>query len=186
VTTQDMQGEVESPAEDEAAQRLAALVSPAAIDRILADAKASETPLDGPDVVLNQLSKAVIERALAVEMDAHLGYVKNDPAGRGSGNSRNGYSKKTLTTANGKVRIDVPRDRNTDFEPKIVRKHQRRLGQVDDMILSLYAKGMTTRDIKEHLSEVYGASVSHDLISNVTDVVNDEIKTWQNRQLDQL
>jgi putative transposase len=181
-----MQGEVESPAEDEAAQRLAALVSPAAIDRILADAKASETPLDGPDGVLNQLSKAVIERALAVEMDAHLGYVKNDPAGRGSGNSRNGHSKKTLTTANGKVRIDVPRDRNTDFEPKIVRKHQRRLGQVDDMILSLYAKGMTTRDIREHLSEVYGASVSHDLISNVTDVVNDEIKTWQNRPLDQL
>ncbi|MDN5914856.1 MAG: IS256 family transposase, partial [Pseudonocardia sp.] len=165
---------------------MAGLVSPETIDRILADAEASETPLDGPGGVLNELSKVVIERALAAEMDTHVGYVKNDPAGRGSGNSRNGASEKTLSTANGKVRIEVPRDRNSTFEPKIVRKHQRRLGQIDDMILSLYSKGMTTRDISGHLSEVYGADVSHELISNVTDVVQDEIKTWQNRPLDQV
>ena len=144
-----MSGEVETAGE-EAAQRLAALVSPETIDRILADAQAAETPLDGPDGILNALSKAVIERALAVEMDSHLGYAKNDPAGRGSGNSRNGVSEKTLSTVNGKVRIEIPRDRNSTFEPQIVRKHQRRLGQVDDLILSLYAKGMTTRDIKDH------------------------------------
>jgi putative transposase len=189
VTTDQGQGVVEgsaAAAEEEASRRLAELVTPEAIDRILADAQASGTPLDGPDGVLNQMNKAVIERALAVEMDTHLGYPKNDPSGRGTGNSRNGYSAKTVTTNVGKVRIEVPRDRNGAFEPQIVKKHQRRLGQVDDMILSLYAKGMTTRDIKDHLLEVYGAEVSHDLISNVTDVVHDEIKTWQNRPLDQL
>lgn len=193
MTMQEMSSEVEVAAGEaggaaagEAARRLAGLVSPETIDRILADAEASETPLDGPGGVLNELSKVVIERALAAEMDTHVGYVKNDPAGRGSGNSRNGASEKTLSTANGKVRIEVPRDRNSTFEPKIVRKHQRRLGQIDDMILSLYSKGMTTRDISGHLSEVYGADVSHELISNVTDVVQDEIKTWQNRPLDQV
>lgn len=177
---------VEGSAAEEASRRLAELVAPEAIDRILADAQASGTPLDGPDGVLNLMSKAVIERSFGAEMDHHLGYPKNDPAGRGTGNSRNGYSAKTVTTSNGKVRIEVPRDRNGDFEPQIVKKHQRRLGQVDDMILSLYSKGMTTRDIKDHLLEVYGADVSHELISNVTDVVHEEIKTWQNRPLDQL
>jgi putative transposase len=108
------------------------------------------------------MSKAVIERALAAEMDTHLRYAKNDPAGRGTANSRNGYSQKTVTTNTGPVRIEVPRDRRGEFEPLIVRKHQRRLGQVDDMILSLYAKGMTTRDIRDHLLEVYGAEVSHE------------------------
>jgi putative transposase len=147
VTIDKAEGVVEDSAE-EASRRLAELVAPEAIDRILADAQASGTPLDGPDGVLNQMTKAVIERALGAEMDHHLGYAKNDPAGRGSGNSRNGYSAKTVTTSAGKVRLDVPRDRSGEFEPQIVRKHQRRLGQIDDMILSLYAKGMTTRDIK--------------------------------------
>lgn len=186
MTTDQVQGVVEDSGTEEASRRLAELVAPESIDRILADAQASGTPLDGPDGVLNLMSKAVIERALAVEMDAHLGYPKNDPEGRGTGNSRNGFSAKTVTTNTGKVRIEVPRDRNGAFEPRIVKKHQRRLGQVDDMILSLYAKGMTTRDIKDHLWEVYGAEVSHELVSNVTDVVHEEIKTWQNRPLDQL
>lgn len=186
MTTDQVQGVVEDSGTEEASRRLAELVAPETIDRILADAQASGTPLDGPDGVLNLMSKAVIERALAVEMDAHLGYPKNDPEGRGTGNSRNGFSAKTVTTNTGKVRIEVPRDRNGAFEPRIVKKHQRRLGQVDDMILSLYAKGMTTRDIKDHLWEVYGAEVSHELVSNVTDVVHEEIKTWQNRPLDQL
>jgi putative transposase len=186
VTLEKAQDAAVEDSAEEASRRLAELVSPEAVDRILADAEASGTSLDGPDGVLNQLTKAVLERALGVEMDDHLGYVKNDPAGRGSGNSRNGYSSKSVTTNAGDVRLDVPRDRNGEFEPRIVKKHQRRLGQIDDMILSLYAKGMTTRDIAEHLREVYGAEVSSELISNVTDVVHDEIKTWQNRPLDQV
>src|SRR5258708_1009172 len=118
------------------------------------------------------------------ELDDHLGYVKGDPGGNGSGNSRNGSYDKTVTTAAGPVRIGVPRDRNGSFEPRIVPKGQRRLGQVDDMILSLYARGMTTRDIQAHLAEVYGAEVSPALISNVTGVVAEEITAWQTRPLD--
>lgn len=182
---EEVQDVVEGSAE-EASRRLAALVAPEAIDRILADAQASGTPLDGPDGLLNLMNKAVIERVLGVEMDSHLGYAKHERSGDGSGNSRNGYSSKTVTTSNGNVQLDVPRDRNGAFEPQIVKKHQRRLGQIDDMILSLYARGMTTRDIKTHLQEVYDAEVSHELVSNVTDVVHDEIKIWQNRPLDQL
>jgi putative transposase len=173
-------------AAEEAAARLAALVSPEAIDRMLADAQASDTPLDGVDGLLNQLTKAFIERAFGAEMDDHLGYAKHDPNGRGSGNSRNGTYAKTLTTNSGPVRIEVPRDRNGDFEPGIVPKGQRRLGQIDDMILSLYSRGMTTRDIQAHLEEVYGANASPELVSRVTDVVADEIAEWQNRPLDEL
>ena len=166
------------------AARLAALVSPEAVDRMLADADAAGMAVDGPDGLLNQLTKAVLERALGAELDDHLGYVKGDPAGNGSGNSRNGSYDKTVTTAAGPVRIGVPRDRNGSFEPRIVPKGQRRLGQVDDMILSLYARGMTTRDIQAHLAEVYGAEVSPALISNVTSVVAEEITAWQTRPLD--
>lgn len=186
VTTEDVQDVVEGSSAQEASRRLAGLVAPEAIDQILADVQASGTPLDGPDGVLNQMSKAVIERALGAEMDTHLGYAKHERSDDDSGNSRNGYSSKTVTTSNGKVLLDVPRDRRGEFQPQIVKKHQRRVGQIDDMILSLYAKGMTTRDIKAHVEEVYGADVSHELISNVTDVVTDEIKSWQNRSLDQL
>ena len=110
--------------------------------------------------------------------------MKGDPAGNGSGNSRNGSYDKTVTTAAGPVRFGVPRDRNGSFEPRIVLKGQRRLGQVDDMILSLYARGMTTRDIQAHLAEVYGAEVSPALISNVTGAVAEEITAWQTRPLD--
>ncbi|MGV2386359.1 MAG UNVERIFIED_CONTAM: IS256 family transposase, partial [Thermobifida fusca] len=165
---------------------MAALVSPEAIDRILADAEASDTPLDGANGLLNQMTKAFLERALGGEMDDHLGYAKGDPAGRGSPNSRNGSYPKTVTTNSGPVRINVPRDRNGEFEPKIVPKGQRRLGQINDMILSLYARGMTTRDIRAHLEEVYGAKVSPELVSRVTDVVGEEIADWQHRPLDSM
>jgi putative transposase len=179
--------EVVSAAEQEAAAaRLAGLVSDEAIDRILADAEASQIPVDGPDGVINQLTQKVIERVLGAELDDHLGYVKGDPSGNGSGNSRNGFYGKTVTTSSGPVRLEVPRDRNGSFSPKIVKKGQRRLTQVDDMILSLYARGMTTRDIKAHLGEVYGAEVSPELISNVTEVVRDEITAWQTRPLDRV
>ena len=167
-----------------AEKRLTEMVSAEAIDRMLADAEAAGMAIDGPDGLLARMTKAVLERALGAELDDHLGYVKGDPAGNGSGNSRNGHYGKTVTTGHGPVRVNVPRDRNGEFEPQIVPKGQRRLPQVDDMILSLYARGMTTRDIQAHLAEVYGAEVSPGLISRVTDVVAEEITLWQNRPLD--
>jgi putative transposase len=170
-----------APEGQEAARRLAGLVSAEAVDRMLADAEVAGVPAES---LLQQLTATVLERALGAELEDHLGYVKGDPAGNGSGNSRNGHYGKTVTTASGPVRIQVPRDRNASFEPKIVPKGQRRLGQVDDMILSLYARGMTTRDIGAHLAEVYGAEVSPALISKVTDVVAEEITAWQTRPLD--
>ena len=170
--------------EEAAAARLAGLVSPEAVDRMLADAEAAGVPVDGPDGLIGQLTKTVLERALGAELDDHLGYVKGDPAGNGSGNSRNGRYGKTVATTAGPVRIEVPRDRQGSFEPKIVPKGRRRLGQVDDMILSLYARGMTTRDIQAHLAEVYGTQVSAALVSRVTDVVHEEITAWQTRPLD--
>jgi putative transposase len=170
----------------EASRRLAEAFDPAAIDALLADAQATGTPIDGVDGLLNKMTKAVIERALVAEMTYELGYERGDPAGVGSGNSRNGTSQKTISTPNGPVTIEVPRDRNGSFEPKIVPKHARRLGQIDEMILSLYARGMTTRDIEAHLREVYGVNASRELISNVTDVVTDEIELWRNRPVDEV
>jgi putative transposase len=167
--------------EEEAAARLADLVSAVAVDRMLADADAAGVSVEG---LLGQLTKTVLERALGAELDDHLGYVKGDPAGNGSGNSRNGSYAKTVTTTAGPMRIEMPRDRNSSFEPRIVPKGQRRLGQVDEMILSLYARGMTTREIQAHLAEVYGAQVSPALVSRVTDVVHEEITAWQTRPLD--
>ncbi|MCA1821219.1 MAG: IS256 family transposase [Pseudonocardia sp.] len=163
---------------------MAALLSPAAIDSLIADTEASGMGLDGAQGLFSQMTKAVLERTLQLEMIDHLGYEKGDLAGHGSGNSRNGSTSKSVITNSGPVRLDVPRDRAGTFEPRIVPKRARRLGSVDDMILSLYSRGMTTRDIKEHLAEVYGADVSPGLISNVTDVVVDEITQWQTRPLD--
>jgi putative transposase len=164
---------------------VARALSPAAIDALIADAKESGVPLDGRDGLLQQMMKQVIERALQAEMADHLGYEAGDPAGRGSGNNRNGSYGKTVTTTAGPVTIDVPRDRTGDFEPRIVPKGTRRLGQLDEMILSLYARGMTTRDITAHLYEVYGAEVSPALVSKVTDVIADEVASWQARPLDE-
>ena len=177
-----------SPPSDsqKAAQRLAESLSPSAIDSLIKDAKSSGTPLDGVDGLLNQLTKAVLERALEAEMTDHLGYESGDPAGRGTGNSRNGGTSKTVSTRNGPVEMRVPRDRNSSFEPRIVPKHARRVGNIEDMILSLYSRGMTTRDIEAHLLEIYGINASRELISNVTDVVVDEIKAWQSRPLDEV
>jgi putative transposase len=173
------------PAEEAAARRLAALVSDAAIDKMIAGGQdAGVSLLDGPGGLTGQLTARVIERALGAEMDDHLGYVKGDPAGDGTGNSRNGSFGKTLATTSGPVRISVPRDRKSAFEPQIAGKGQRRAGQAGEMILSLYARGMTTRDIHAHLAEIYGVAVSPALVSAVTDVAADEITEWQNRPLD--
>jgi putative transposase len=173
-----------STADSTAAARLANALSPDTIGALLADAKSSGTPIDGADGLLNQLTKAVLERALAEELTDHLGYEQGDPAGNGSGNSRNGHSEKTVSTTAGPVRVVVPRDRNGSFEPQIVPKRKRRIGQIDDMILSLYSRGMTTRDIQDHLAEVYGVNASPALVSKITDVVADEITLWQNRPVD--
>ena len=143
-----------------AAEKLAQLLSPEAMDALLANAEASGTPIDGPEGLLVQITKSVLERALDVAIADHLGYDHGDPAGHGSGNSRNGHGRKTVLTTAGPVELEVPRDRNGTFTPAIVPKRKRRLGQVEDMILSLYARGMSTRDISDHLAEVYGASVS--------------------------
>lgn len=127
------------------------------------------------------MTKAVLERALETEIRDHLGYESGDPSGAGSGNSRNGKISKQVHTLQGPVEVTVPRDRNSTFQPVIVPERARRLGKVEDMILSLYARGMTTRDIGSHLEAIYGAKVSAATISRVTDVITDEITQWQNR-----
>jgi putative transposase len=170
----------------EASSRLATVFDASMIDALLVDAEASGTPIDGVDGLLNQMTKAVLERALETEMTHELGYERGDPSGAGSGNSRNGHSTKRIATPNGPVTISVPRDRNGGFEPKIVPKRARRLGQIDEMILSLYSRGMTTRDIEAHLQEIYGIEASRELISNITEVVADEIELWRNRPVDEV
>ena len=150
-------------------------------------AKEKGLSLTGPDGLLKQLTKSVIESALAEEMTEHLGYEKHDPAGIGSANIRNGTRAKTVITENsGPVEIDVPRDRAGSFEPQIVKKRQRRLGGVDEIVLSLYAKGLTTGEISAHFAEIYGASVSKETISRITDRVVEEMQAWQSRPLDEV
>ena len=148
-------------------------------------AKEQGLSLTGPDGLLKQLTKSVLETALNEEMTEHLGYEKHDAAGAGTGNIRNGTRGKTvLTEASGQVEIDVPRDRAGTFEPQIVRKRQRRLNGVDEIVLSLYAKGLTTGEISAHFAEIYGASVSKETISRITDKVIEEMQEWQVRPLD--
>jgi putative transposase len=132
------------------------------------------------------MMKSVLEAALTEELSDHLGYEHGDPAGRGSGNSRNGTSAKTLLTESGPVQLDTPRDRAGTFEPQIVRKGQRRLDGLDKIVLGLYAKGMSTRDITDHLLEIYDVEVSADLISSITDAVHAEVAQWQMRPLDRV
>jgi hypothetical protein len=147
-------------------------------------ARARGDDLTGLNGLLGQLTATVLETALDGEMAEHLGYEKHGVAGRGSGNSRNGTRSKTVLTDNaGPVQITVPRDRNGSFEPVIVAKHQRRLGDVDTIALSLYAKGLTTGEISAHFEDIYGASISKDRISRITDRVIDEINKWCARPL---
>lgn len=160
------------------------LIPQAMLDELMAKVDVEGLELLGPDGVLAAMTKAVIERALDEELTDELGYERGDPAGRGSGNHRNGSSSKTVLTDIGPVELDVPRDRNGDFEPKLVPKHSRRLEGFNDRIVSLYAGGMTVRDIRRHLKKIYGADVSPELISKVTDGIVDELNEWQNRPLD--
>jgi putative transposase len=144
----------------------------------------SPDDLMGDEGLFRQLKKALMERALGAELTHHLGYEKGDPAGRGSGNSRNGHSSKTVLTEDGELDLAIPRDRAGTFEPRLVAKGQTRLDGFDVKIISLYARGLTVREIQGHLQELYGVEVSPDLISRVTDAVLEEVREWQNRPLD--
>jgi putative transposase len=148
--------------------------------------KGYEKPEDlmGESGLLKQLTKALIERAMNAELSHHLGYEKHDPAGYNSGNSRNGTSAKTVKGEFGEVVVETPRERNGSFEPQILPKGQTRFDGFDDKIVSLYARGMTTREIQGHLQEMYGVEVSPALISSVTDAVTEEVKAWQSRPLE--
>jgi transposase-like protein len=159
-------------------------VDAALVGQLVAQARERGLQLSGEGGLLQQLTKIVLESALEGEITDHLGYDKHDPAGANSGNSRNGARAKTVLTDVGPVEVAVPRDRQGSFEPTIVRKRQRRLSGVEDLVLSLSAKGLTTGEISAHLAEVYGAEVSRQTISTITDKVMDGMAEWQNRPLD--
>jgi putative transposase len=159
--------------------------TPELLDQLMKDYKAPDDLL-GQDGLLQQLTKALLERALEGELTHHLGYNKHSSQGDNSGNSRNGSSSKTIRGKRGQMHLDVPRDRNSSFSPQIIKKRQTRFDGFDDKIISMYARGMTTRDIQAHLKEIYSVDVSPDLISTVTDAVMDEVRAWQTRPLDAL
>jgi len=160
-------------------------VSNELLDSLLADYKKPED-LIGEHGILKQLTKRLVERALEAEMAEHLGHSRNEPVANPAGNTRNGKSKKTLKGEFGELPIEIPRDRHGSFEPQIISKHQTRWTGFDDKILSLYARGMSVREIQGHLGEMYGTEVSPTLISTVTDAVIDDARAWQARPLDAL
>jgi putative transposase len=153
------------------------------IDELLAGAR-TEEELVGPGGLLADLTRRLVERAMSAELTEHLGYEPHQEPPGGTGNTRNGGTPKTLATEHGPVRVKTPRDRDGSFEPRIVRKGQRRFQGFDDKILALYSRGLSTRDIEAHLAEIYGVKVGRDLISRVTDAVMDEVRAWQQRPLD--
>ena len=164
----------------------------AAIREMVKSARQRGLDITGPDGLLKLLTKTVLETALEEEMSEHLGYDKHDPAGRDGGKSRNGTRAKTvISEATGQVTLEVPRDRDGSFAPVIVKKRQRRLGPVEDIVLSLYGKGLTTGQISAHFAEIYGASVSKEVVSNITDTVIDKVidkvieeqQSWSSRPL---
>ena len=161
------------------------VAQPDLIDLLLADYKKPED-LIGENGILKQLTKAIVERALKAELAAHLGHDKHEAVANESGNTRNGSSAKTLKGDFGVLPIEIPRDRDGSFDPQLITKHQTRWTGFDDKILSLYARGMTVREIQSHLEEMYGTEVSPTLISSVTDAVMEEVKAWQARPLDEL
>lgn len=170
-------------AEQEAVDQL---VDAGLLDELMSRVDAGDLQLTGEGGFLPGLIKAVLERGLQAELTGHLGYEKGDPAGRGSPNSRNGTTPKTVATEVGDVALDTPRDRAGSFEPRLVPKGARRVGGLDEMIISLYAGGMTVRDIQAHLARTIGTELSHDTISKITDAVLEEVKAWQARPLEEL
>lgn len=162
------------------------MVDAGLLDDVMARVDGGGLALTGEGGFLPEMIKAVLERGLRAELTDHLGYDKGDPAGRAIPNSRNGTTPKTLATEVGDVPLNVPRDRAGSFEPRLVPKGQRRAGGLDDMIISLYAGGMTVRDIQHHLARTLGTELSHETIANVTDAVLEEVKAWQARPLDEI
>ena len=155
-------------------------------EELVARARAEGVELTGDEGLLTAMIRQVLQTGLEVELTDHLGYEPHDPAGRGSGNSRNGTSPKTVTTDVGEVELAVPRDRNGTFEPQTVPKHQRRLDGLTGNVISLYAKGMTTGDIQAHLFEIYGTEISRETISKITDQIVEDMAAWQRRPLERL
>jgi putative transposase len=153
------------------------------VDELLAGAS-SEEEIVGPGGLLSQLTKRLVERAMEVELTDHLGYEHHQEPPGGTGNTRNGSTSKTLSTEHGPVQVNTPRDRDGSFEPKIVRKRQRRFEGFDEKILALYSRGLSVRDVQAHLREIYGVEVSTGLISQVTDAVMDDARAWQQRPLE--
>ena len=160
------------------------LIDEATLDRLMARVESEGLELLGPDGVLTELTSRIMNRAMEAEMTEHLGYEQGDPAGHGSGNNRNGTSAKNVLTDAGSVPVKVPRDRNGDYEPKLVPKHSRRLEGFNDIVLSLISRGMTTRDVQSHLAAAYKVDISAELISKITDAVLPELREWQSRPLD--
>uniref|UniRef100_UPI0037C827F2 transposase n=1 Tax=Pseudonocardia charpentierae TaxID=3075545 RepID=UPI0037C827F2 len=154
------------------------------IARLAGKAREGGLALTGEGGLLAQLTKRLIESALEGEITDHLGYNRHNAAGRDGGNSRNGHRAKTVLTEVGPVEVEVPRDRDATFKPKIVAKRQRRLSGIDELVISLSAKGLTTGEVQAHLAEVYGAQVSRQTISTITDKVLEGMAEWQNRPLD--
>lgn len=171
--SEEVRGEVSRPVIDESL-----------IDRLMDQVDSEGLELLGPDGVLTELTSRVLSRGLEVEMTEHLGYEKGDPAGWGSGNYRNGSYEKRVQTDAGSVPVEMPRDRNASFEPKLIPKHQRRLSGFNELVISLVARGMSVRDTQAHLAEIYGVDVSPELISKVTDAIIPELRAWQSRPLD--
>jgi putative transposase len=155
------------------------------LDEMIGTAK-TQDDVFGKDGLINTLSKRLLERMFDSELTHHLGYEKHAIEGRNSGNSRNGKTTKTIKTSHGELELSVPRDRNSQFEPVLIEKRQNRLKVIDDLILSLYGKGMTVRDIQEHVEELYGTEISPDLISTITDSILSEVTEWRNRPLDKV
>ena len=162
------------------------LVDAGLLDEVMSRVDAGNLQLTGEGGFLPAMIKAVLERGLAAELTDHLGYEKGDPAGRGSPNSRNGTTPKTISTEVGDVGLATPRDRAGTFEPRLVPKGARRVGGLDEMIISLYAGGMTIRDIQAHLARTIGTELSHETISKITDAVLEEVTAWQSRPLEEL
>ena len=160
-------------------------IDPKLIDELLKNYKKPED-VWGQEGIFGQIQKALVERILEDEMQFHLGYEKNSTEGNNSGNSRNGKTKKTILTENDSLEIEVPRDREGEFEPQFVKKHQRRVNKFNDMVISLYARGLSTEEICGHLKEMYGADVSKELISHITNTVHEDVSAWRNRAIEEL
>jgi len=186
MTDEKRESELRLPLEAGARDVIDELMASGALDGLMSRIDEGELQLTGEGGFLPEMIKAVLERGLNVERDGHLGYVKGDPAGRAIPISRNGTTPKTVASEVGDIRLDIPRDRDATFEPRLVPKGQRRIGGLDETIISLYAGGMTVRDIQHHLARTIGTELSHDTISRITDAVLDEVAAWQTRPLDEI